>query len=102
LRWGYVAAIVVSALGHAAFFFFVVAVLPAWFAPTPPPPSYTVKVVDSLPAGELGTHLPRLSQDQAQSKRAPRPLPPKAAATPLMSPSFAAISSAITEATAQK
>src|SRR5262249_12940880 len=32
----------------------------------PPPPSYTVKIVDSLPAGDLGTHLPRLSQNRVE------------------------------------
>ncbi len=68
-RWGYVAAIVISALGHAAFFFVILVVVPGLFASKPPPPSYTVKIVDSLPAGDLGTHLPRLSQDQGHVQR---------------------------------
>ncbi|HKV53499.1 MAG TPA: TonB family protein [Candidatus Binataceae bacterium] len=70
-RWGYVGAILLSALGHAAFFFLILVVLPGFFSSKPPPPSYTVQVVDSIPAGDLGTHLPRLSQDNH------RPKPPK-------------------------
>ncbi len=33
-------------------------------APDTTPPGYTVKIVDNIPAGDLGTHLPRLTQDQ--------------------------------------
>ncbi len=65
-RWGYVAAILVSALGHILFFFVILVVLPDLFPSKPPPPSYTVKIVDSLPAGELGTHLPRLNQESVE------------------------------------
>jgi protein TonB len=74
-RWSYFGAILVSAIGHAAFFFLILVVLPGFFASKPPPPSYTVKIVDSLPAGDLGTHLPRLSGEQTQAQR--RPTPPK-------------------------
>jgi len=72
-RWGYVAAIVVSALGHAVFFFVILVVLPGLLGSKPPPPSYTVKIVDSLPAGDLGTHLPRLSQDPVQHHKTVTP-----------------------------
>ncbi|MGO9267435.1 MAG: TonB family protein [Candidatus Binataceae bacterium] len=64
-RWGYFLAVVASALGHAALFLFLVVVLPALFQRSAPPPAYTVKIVDSIPAGDLGTHLPRLSQEKA-------------------------------------
>jgi TonB family protein len=72
--WGYAAAIIVSALGHALFFFLILVVLPGLFSSKPPPPSYTVKIVDALPAGDLGTHLPRLSQEAAK----PQPVAPQA------------------------
>jgi hypothetical protein len=64
-RLGYAGAIILSALGHAVFFALVLYILPAYFRrPAVPPPGYTVKIVDALPAGDLGTHLPRLTQDQ--------------------------------------
>jgi TonB family protein len=69
-RLGYLLAVVVSALGHALFFILVLFVIPALFKRSAPPPTYTVKIVDSLPAGDLGTHLPRLSR-QEQPKPAP-------------------------------
>ena len=65
-RWGYVAAIVISALGHILFFFVILVVLPNLLSSKPPPPSYTVKIVDALPAGALGTHLPQLSQEPVE------------------------------------
>lgn len=59
---GYAGAIALSALGHAAFLYLVLFALPRWFtAEETPPPAYTVKIVDRLPAGDLGTHLPKLS-----------------------------------------
>jgi TonB family protein len=64
-RLGYAGAIILSALGHAAFFALVLFILPAYFHhPDTAPPGYTVKIVDNIPAGDLGTHLPRLTQDQ--------------------------------------
>jgi TonB family protein len=69
-RWGYFLAVVVSALGHALFFLLVLFVIPALFKRNAPPPAYTVKIVDSLPAGDLGAHLPRLSQQER-----PKPAP---------------------------
>jgi protein TonB len=37
-----------------------------------PPPAYTVKIVDSIPAGDLGMHLPRLSAaKRAEKENAP-------------------------------
>jgi len=65
-RWGYLAAILVSALGHAVFFVLVLVILPGFFSSKPPLPAYTVKIVDSIPAGDLGTHLPRLGQESRQ------------------------------------
>jgi TonB family protein len=65
-RWGYVAAILVSALGHILFFFMILVVLPDLFSSKPTPSSYTVKIVDTLPAGELGTHLPQLNQESIE------------------------------------
>lgn len=53
-----------SALGHAVFFALVLVILPAYFRRSDTtPPGYTVKIVDNIPAGDLGTHLPRLTQD---------------------------------------
>lgn len=86
-RWGYVAAIVVSALAHALFIFLILVVLPGLFSAKAPPPSYTVKIVDSVPAGNLGTHLPALSQEtdqrpQAAATQAPRKEAPTSITTP--------------------
>ena len=67
------AAIIVSALGHALFIFVIFVVLPGLLSSKPSPPSYTVKIVDALPAGELGTHLPRLSQEAVKASKIPTP-----------------------------
>ncbi|HZP45102.1 MAG TPA: energy transducer TonB [Candidatus Binataceae bacterium] len=69
-------AIVASALGHAAFFYLVLYVLPRLFTHPEAPQSYTVRIVDQLPAGDLGTHLPRLAG------RAPQPHKPQPQASP--------------------
>jgi TonB family protein len=64
-RLGYAGAIILSALGHAVFLALVLVILPAYFHhPDLPAPGYTVKIVDNIPAGDLGTHLPPLTQDQ--------------------------------------
>lgn len=71
-RAGYVLAIIVSALGHAALFAVVFFLAPRWLhSEERPIPSYTVKIVDSLPAGDLGSHLPRLAPKN------PQPPPPE-------------------------
>jgi TonB family protein len=81
-RLGYAGAIILSALGHAVFFALVLVILPAYFRrPNTTPPGYTVKIVDNIPAGDLGTHLPRLTQDRhpehpRPERRAERPKPP--------------------------
>ncbi|MGD0073651.1 MAG: cell envelope integrity protein TolA [Candidatus Binataceae bacterium] len=79
-RWGYAGAILVSALSHAALAVLLLVVLPSYLsAPHSEPPAYTVKIVDDIPAGDLGTHLPRLSH-RARPKEAeakPPPPPPK-------------------------
>jgi protein TonB len=70
---GYLLAIAVSAIGHAIFFYLVFFFLPGWLkATTAQSPAYTVKIVDAIPAGDLGTHLPRLSQ-QHKHQIAPPP-----------------------------
>ena len=69
-RSGYLWAILVSAAGHAAFFLIVLVVLPLIFKGKPEPQAYTVKIVDSIPAGDLGTHLPRLGSERHQEAAA--------------------------------
>jgi TonB family protein len=84
-RWGYFLAVLASALGHAALFLLLVVVLPALFQRSVPPPAYTAKIVDSIPAGDLGTHLPRLSQEKAPPPPEPSTAEeetPEAEATP--------------------
>lgn len=83
-RLGYFAAIFVSGLGHAAIFVFVFFVAPRLLeAPAAAPPAYTVKIVDNVPAGDLGTHLPRLNQHHAEEhKAAPKPKEPKVKTEP--------------------
>ena len=77
-RLGYAGAIILSALGHAVLLALVLFILPAYFhRPDTTPPAYTVKIVDNIPAGDLGTHLPRLSQDQPHPQdrvRQPKPV----------------------------
>jgi TonB family protein len=76
-RLGYFAAIFVSAIGHAAIFFFVFFIAPRYLHPAEAaPPSYTVKIVDNIPAGDLGTHLPRINRHHADESK---PAAPKAA-----------------------
>jgi protein TonB len=59
---GYILAIAVSALGHVGFLAFALLILPNWLhSATIEPPSMTVKIVDNIPAGDLGTHLPKLA-----------------------------------------
>jgi TonB family protein len=79
-RGGYMAAIVVSAIGHLGLFALIFFVLPKYLNSAEPlPPAYTVKIVDNLPAGDLGTHLPRLAPtEQNESKpEPPKPAEPK-------------------------
>jgi TonB family protein len=66
----YAVAIGISALAHAAFLYLVLFALPQWLrSEQTPPPAYTVAIVDNLPAGDLGTHLPRLSGNQRKRAR---------------------------------
>lgn len=59
---GYVAAVVVSALAHVGLLTFALFVMPQWLhSATVDNPAMTVKIVDNIPAGDLGTHLPKLS-----------------------------------------
>ena len=75
-RAGYLLAVIVSALGHAGLFALVFFVAPRWMhSEDKTIPAYTVKIVDNLPAGDLGSHLPRLSRKAQEEK--PPPEPPK-------------------------
>jgi TonB family protein len=75
-RLGYFAAIFVSALGHVAIFAFVFFIAPRFLHPgEAPPPAYTVKIVDNIPAGDLGTHLPRINRHAADESKAAAPKP---------------------------
>ena len=68
-RGGYALAISVSALAHVGAAIFVFFILPAYLDSNPPqPPSYTVKIVDNIPAGDLGTHLPTLAPSHEEAK----------------------------------
>src|SRR6185312_8001053 len=63
----YAAAIGISAVAHAVFLYLVLFALPRWLkTDQTPPPAYTVTIVDNLPAGDLGTHLPRLARRHQQ------------------------------------
>jgi hypothetical protein len=69
-RLGYFAAIFISAIGHAAIFAFVFFIAPRFLQPAEaPPPAYTVKIVDNIPAGDLGTHLPRINRHQVEESK---------------------------------
>lgn len=89
-RTGYVIAIVVSAIVHLGVVIFVLFVVPRMFhSETPPPIAYTVKIVDSIPAGDLGTRLPRINRAQppperqaAKPEETPPPPPEKPEPTP--------------------
>ncbi len=79
---GYIAAIAVSALGHIGVLAFALLVLPNWLhSATVEPPSMTVKIVDNIPAGDLGTHLPKLHNEPEQVAKAEvkpeKPPPPE-------------------------
>ncbi len=83
---GYIAGIAVSAIAHAALFVLVFFVAPRYLhSETTAPPVYTVKIVDNIPAGDLGTHLPKLSghqhaeppPEQIAKAEPPPPEPPK-------------------------
>lgn len=70
-RLGYFAAIFVSALGHVAIFALVFFIAPRFLHPAEAaPPAYTVKIVDNIPAGDLGTHLPRINRHAANESKA--------------------------------
>jgi protein TonB len=73
-RLGYIAAILISALGHVAIFALVFFVAPMYLkAPEAAPPAYTVKIVDDIPAGDLGTHLPRINHNRKQPNDESKP-----------------------------
>jgi TonB family protein len=73
-RAGYLVAILVSALGHVGLFVVVFFLAPRWLhSEGETPPAYTVKIVDALPAGDLGSHLPRLARTTPEVKPAEPP-----------------------------
>jgi periplasmic protein TonB len=80
---GYIWAILVAAFAHAGLIAFAVFIAPGWLrSEDQTPPSYTVKIVDTLPAGDLGTHLPRLDapkpheRERAEEVKPEEPTPP--------------------------
>jgi len=78
-RLGYFAAIFASALGHVAIFAFVFFIAPRFLHPAEAaPPAYTVKIVDNIPAGDLGTHLPRINRHVADQSKSAAPKPAEA------------------------
>jgi TonB family protein len=86
-RTGYIAAVAVSAIAHAGVVLFVLFIVPKLFgAETPPPASYSIKIVDSIPAGDLGTRLPALNGKAPQPERHrdihEQPPPPEKAQPP--------------------
>ena len=88
-RGGYLIAVAVSALAHVAVIIFVLFIVPKLFgADAVPPPAYTIKIVDSIPAGHLGTRLPAINSEPppeprtAQAEATPPPPPVKAQPTP--------------------
>jgi TonB family protein len=73
-RRGYAAAIGVSALAHAAIFAGAILLAPLYFTPAEGIiPSYTVKLVDDVPAGDLGTHVAPPSQASKGVDAEPKP-----------------------------
>jgi TonB family protein len=75
-RLGYFAAIFVSAVGHVAIFAFVFFIAPRFLHPEEaPPPAYSVKIVDNIPAGDLGTHLPRINRHTTEESKGEAPKP---------------------------
>jgi TonB family protein len=90
-RAGYFAAIIVSALGHLGLFALVFFVAPRYLhQPDAPPPAYTVKIVDNIPAGDLGTHLPRINRHRSEEAKAePKPEEPKVKVEPPKPPDLA-------------
>src|ERR1700682_582350 len=87
-RGGYLIAVAVSAIAHVGIVIFVLFVVPKLFgAETPAPLSYSVKIVDSIPAGDLGTRLPAINSEPPAPKRhaakpEETPPPPQARPTP--------------------
>ena len=89
-RAGYIAAVAVSAIAHVGIVLFVLFIVPKLFgSETPPPASYSIKIVDSIPAGDLGTRLPALNAEEparerhaAKHEEPPPPKPPEKAQPP--------------------
>src|ERR1700756_1166951 len=79
-RWGLALAIAVSVIGHPVFFYVAFFILPGFLTQPKAPASYTVKIVDQLPAGDLGTHLPRLAGRQKKTRGGETRAPESAAA----------------------
>ena len=63
-------------VGHVAIFAFVFFIAPRFLHPAEAaPPAYTVKIVDNIPAGDLGTHLPRINRHTTKESKAEAPKP---------------------------
>jgi TonB family protein len=85
---GYIWAILLAAFAHAGLIAFAVFIAPGWLrSEDHTPPSYTVKIVDTLPAGDLGTHLPRLAPPNShEQKRTEQPIAEKVEPPPKITP----------------
>jgi TonB family protein len=80
-------AIVVSAIGHIAFLVFAFLILPNWLhSDAAPPPAMTVKIVDNIPAGDLGTHLPKLHKAPEPEQVAKEEVKPEEPSPPEVKP----------------
>jgi TonB family protein len=78
-RGGYLIAVAVSAIVHVGIVIFVLFIMPALFSSeTPPPTSYSIKIVDSIPAGDPETRLPAINSPPPPSE----PLAAKPEETP--------------------
>jgi TonB family protein len=70
---GFAGAIALSALAHVLLAYLLLVVLPRYFEPREiRPPAYTVKMVDSLPAGELAARLPPLAPEAQRTLARPK------------------------------
>jgi TonB family protein len=89
-RRGYLIAVAVSAIAHIGIVIFVLFSVPKLFgAETAPPLAYTVKIVDSIPAGDLGMRLPAINSEPPPPERhaaKPEEPPPPVKAEPTPPP----------------
>jgi TonB family protein len=89
-REGYLIAVAVSAIVHVALVIFVLFIVPKLFgSETLAPTSYSIKIVDEIPAGDPGTRLPAINSEPPMPERhaaKPAPTPPPVEAKPTPPP----------------